>query len=35
MRSEQIPGLSLNPSCRFSSVYFPVTRQRTDMSWWP
>ncbi|EOA5094853.1 TPA: rho operon leader peptide [Citrobacter koseri] len=27
-----MPGLSLNPSCRFSSVYFPVTRQRTDMS---
>nr|WP_228096630.1 MULTISPECIES: rho operon leader peptide [Citrobacter] len=27
--------MSLNPSCRFSSVYFPVTRQRTDMSWWP
>nr|WP_193568645.1 MULTISPECIES: rho operon leader peptide [Citrobacter] len=24
--------MSLNPSCRFSSVYFPVTRQRTDMS---
>ncbi|HCD7250984.1 TPA: rho operon leader peptide [Citrobacter farmeri] len=31
-RSGQIPGLSFNPSCRFSSVYFPVTRQRTDMS---
>ncbi|MDN8602101.1 rho operon leader peptide [Citrobacter enshiensis] len=31
-RSGQISGLSLNPSCRFSSVYFPVTRQRTDMS---
>ncbi|POT54556.1 rho operon leader peptide [Citrobacter amalonaticus] len=31
-RSRQIPGLSFNPSCRFSSVYFPVTRQRTDMS---
>ncbi|MBD5755278.1 MAG: rho operon leader peptide [Citrobacter portucalensis] len=27
-----MPGLSLNPSCRFSSAYFPVTRQRTDMS---
>ncbi|EBF0276312.1 rho operon leader peptide [Salmonella enterica] len=25
-------GSSLIPSCRFSSVYFPVTRQRTDMS---
>ncbi|WP_301011709.1 rho operon leader peptide [Escherichia sp. MOD1-EC5457] len=25
-------GLSLNPSCRFSSAYFPVTRQRKDMS---
>ncbi|ECS5319850.1 rho operon leader peptide, partial [Salmonella enterica subsp. enterica serovar Hadar] len=24
--------MSLNPSCRFSSAYFPVTRQRTDMS---
>ncbi|MEX8984938.1 rho operon leader peptide, partial [Salmonella enterica] len=23
---------SLIPSCRFSSAYFPVTRQRTDMS---
>ncbi|MDT7424213.1 rho operon leader peptide [Citrobacter freundii] len=34
-RSGQIPGLSLNPSCRFSSAYFPVTRQRTDMSRWP
>ncbi|ENT2851464.1 rho operon leader peptide [Salmonella enterica] len=27
-----MPGSSLIPSCRFSSVYFPVTRQRTDMS---
>ncbi|MFP2789842.1 MULTISPECIES: rho operon leader peptide [Enterobacter cloacae complex] len=27
-----MPGLSLNPSCRFSSAFFPVTRQRTDMS---
>ncbi|HAT3920291.1 MULTISPECIES: rho operon leader peptide [Enterobacteriaceae] len=27
-----MPGLSLFPSCRFSSAYFPVTRQRTDMS---
>ncbi|EPM0026406.1 rho operon leader peptide [Citrobacter farmeri] len=27
-----MPGLSFNPSCRFSSAYFPVTRQRTDMS---
>ncbi|AVH81921.1 MULTISPECIES: rho operon leader peptide [Citrobacter] len=27
--------MSLNPSCRFSSAYFPVTRQRTDMSRWP
>ncbi|MFW0977097.1 MULTISPECIES: rho operon leader peptide [Leclercia] len=27
-----MPGLSLNPSCRFSSVLFPVSRQRTDMS---
>ncbi|HKS33603.1 MULTISPECIES: rho operon leader peptide [unclassified Enterobacter] len=27
-----MPGSSLNPSCRFSSVYSPVTRQRTDMS---
>ncbi|QUJ03345.1 rho operon leader peptide [Salmonella enterica subsp. enterica] len=25
-------GSSLIPSCRFSSAYFPVTRQRTDMS---
>ncbi|EFG1226205.1 rho operon leader peptide [Escherichia albertii] len=32
MRSEQIPGLSLNPSCRFSSAYSLVTRQRKDMS---
>ncbi|XNM84492.1 rho operon leader peptide RhoL [Escherichia coli] len=32
MRSEQISGSSLNPSCRFSSSYFPVTRQRKDMS---
>nr|WP_217278123.1 rho operon leader peptide [Citrobacter braakii] len=24
--------MSLNPSCRFSSAYFPVTRQRTDIS---
>ncbi|EQB7292239.1 rho operon leader peptide [Escherichia albertii] len=32
MRSEQISGLSLNPSCRFSSAYFLVTRQRKDMS---
>ncbi|HFR2302332.1 TPA: rho operon leader peptide, partial [Shigella flexneri] len=23
---------SLNPSCRFSSAYSPVTRQRKDMS---
>ncbi|MGL5701008.1 MAG: rho operon leader peptide [Kluyvera sp.] len=29
---EKIPGLSLFPSCRFSSAYSPVTRQRTDMS---
>ncbi|ENT3672161.1 MULTISPECIES: rho operon leader peptide [Salmonella] len=28
-----MPGSSLIPSCRFSSAYFPVTRQRTDMSW--
>ncbi|AUT28561.1 rho operon leader peptide [Escherichia marmotae] len=28
MRSEQIS----NPSCRFSSAYSPVTRQRKDMS---
>ncbi|EAA5653152.1 rho operon leader peptide [Salmonella enterica subsp. enterica serovar Kiambu] len=27
-----MPGSSLIPSCRFSSAYFPVTRQRTDMS---
>ncbi|HCJ6375943.1 rho operon leader peptide [Citrobacter sp. RHBSTW-00671] len=27
--------MPLNPSCRFSSAYFPVTRQRTDMSRWP
>ncbi|ENA0612123.1 rho operon leader peptide [Enterobacter bugandensis] len=27
-----MPGLSLNPSCRFSSAFFPCTRQRTDMS---
>ncbi|MBJ8402470.1 MULTISPECIES: rho operon leader peptide [Citrobacter] len=27
--------MSLNPSCRFSSAYFPVARQRTDMSRWP
>ncbi|HAW3065904.1 TPA: rho operon leader peptide [Escherichia coli] len=27
MRSEQISGSSLNPSCRFSSAYSPVTRQ--------
>ncbi|WP_125454280.1 rho operon leader peptide [Franconibacter pulveris 1160] len=27
-----VPGLSLNPSRRFSSAFFPVTRQRTDMS---
>ncbi|EOV9964049.1 rho operon leader peptide [Citrobacter sp. Cs237] len=27
-----MPGLSFIPSCRFSSAYFPVTRQRTDMS---
>ncbi|MGU0055591.1 rho operon leader peptide [Enterobacter hormaechei] len=26
-----MPGLSLNPSCRFSSAFFPVTRQRRDM----
>ncbi|EEC9355355.1 rho operon leader peptide [Escherichia coli] len=26
MRSEQISGSSLNPSCRFSSAYSPVTR---------
>ncbi|PLP40929.1 rho operon leader peptide [Klebsiella variicola] len=25
-----MPGLSLIPSCRFSSAFFPVTRQRTD-----
>ncbi|MBD4006738.1 rho operon leader peptide, partial [Xanthomonas citri pv. citri] len=25
-------GSSLNPSCRFSSAYSPVTRQRKDMS---
>ncbi|EOX8467182.1 rho operon leader peptide [Salmonella enterica] len=25
-------GSSLIPSCRFSSAYFPVARQRTDMS---
>ncbi|EHG7583850.1 MULTISPECIES: rho operon leader peptide [Citrobacter] len=31
-RCGQIPGLSFIPSCRFSSAYFPVTRQRTDMS---
>ncbi|EDX1820933.1 rho operon leader peptide [Salmonella enterica subsp. enterica serovar Bovismorbificans] len=31
-RSGKIPGFSLIPSCRFSSAYFPVTRQRTDMS---
>ncbi|UNB77809.1 rho operon leader peptide [Escherichia coli] len=27
-----MPGSSLNPSCRFSSAYSPVTRQRKDMS---
>ncbi|HFF3020554.1 TPA: rho operon leader peptide [Salmonella enterica subsp. enterica serovar Enteritidis] len=27
-----MPGSSLIPSCCFSSAYFPVTRQRTDMS---
>ncbi|HHC0630895.1 TPA: rho operon leader peptide [Salmonella enterica] len=27
-----MPGSSLIPSCRFCSAYFPVTRQRTDMS---
>ncbi|ENU1934988.1 rho operon leader peptide [Salmonella enterica] len=27
-----MPGSSLIPSCRFSSAYFPVARQRTDMS---
>ncbi|MDV2054881.1 rho operon leader peptide [Salmonella enterica subsp. enterica serovar Uzaramo] len=27
-----MPGSSLIPSCRFSSAYFPVTRQRTDVS---
>ncbi|HFY6020538.1 TPA: rho operon leader peptide [Salmonella enterica subsp. enterica serovar Typhimurium] len=27
-----MPGSSLIPSCRFSSAYFPVTRQRADMS---
>ncbi|HFZ8264666.1 TPA: rho operon leader peptide [Salmonella enterica subsp. enterica serovar Typhi] len=27
-----MPGSLLIPSCRFSSAYFPVTRQRTDMS---
>nr|WP_253252630.1 rho operon leader peptide [Salmonella enterica] len=27
-----MPGSSLIPSCLFSSAYFPVTRQRTDMS---
>ncbi|EGI6810186.1 rho operon leader peptide [Escherichia coli] len=32
MRSEQISGLSLNPSCRSSSAYSLVTRQRKDMS---
>ncbi|MBW9309887.1 rho operon leader peptide [Escherichia coli] len=32
MRSEQISGSSLNPSCRFSSAYSPVTGQRKDMS---
>nr|WP_134876011.1 rho operon leader peptide [Escherichia coli] len=31
MRSEQISGSSLNPSCRFSSAYSPVTG-RKDMS---
>ncbi|QUJ06448.1 rho operon leader peptide [Salmonella enterica subsp. enterica] len=30
--SGKIHGSSLIPSCRFSSAYFPVTRQRTDMS---
>ncbi|QGV95237.1 rho operon leader peptide [Klebsiella pneumoniae] len=25
-----IPGFSLIPSSRFSSAFFPVTRQRTD-----
>ncbi|WZW00559.1 rho operon leader peptide [Kosakonia sp. BYX6] len=27
-----MPGLSLIPSHRFSSAYFPVTRHRSDMS---
>ncbi|WP_318257782.1 MULTISPECIES: rho operon leader peptide [Kosakonia] len=27
-----MPGLSLIPSCRFSSAYFLVTRHRSDMS---
>nr|WP_139164784.1 rho operon leader peptide [Kosakonia sacchari] len=31
-RSRQIPGLSLIPSYRFSSAYFPVTRHRSDIS---
>ncbi|MFC3189013.1 MULTISPECIES: rho operon leader peptide [Pseudocitrobacter] len=30
-----MPGLSLFPSCRFSSAYALVTRPRTDMSRWP
>ncbi|HFZ8996597.1 TPA: rho operon leader peptide [Citrobacter freundii] len=34
-RRGKIPGLSFSPSCRFSSAYFPVTRQRTDMNRWP
>ncbi|WP_137474281.1 rho operon leader peptide [Escherichia coli] len=32
MRCEQFSGSSLNPSCRFSSAYYPGTRQRKDMS---
>ncbi|MTH47568.1 rho operon leader peptide [Intestinirhabdus alba] len=31
-RNKQISGLSFNPSCRFSSAYSPVARQRTDMN---
>ncbi|MEN0586582.1 MULTISPECIES: rho operon leader peptide [Kosakonia] len=27
-----MPGLSLIPSYRFSSAYFPVTRHRSDIS---
>ncbi|QMI07287.1 rho operon leader peptide [Citrobacter sp. RHB25-C09] len=29
---DRFKALSFNPSCRFSSAYLLVTRQRTDMN---